>query len=97
MAQYGVSLMVAILLRETGPRSAHGNFYWGLYSSGFFLMAFVWALLATNYNEAREKKVSLIGTDKAYFILCGILSVWHIISGVIYFSMLSFGGNGFSF
>ena len=92
--QYMLSLLVAICFQETGKRSDAGNFYWGLYSAGFFLMAFVWMRLAENISDVMADEKQASNMESKYLWGCGILSIWHLVSGIIYFVIISIGGKG---
>ena len=93
IAQYLMSLFVLIFFHETGNRASHGNFAWGIYSAGYLLMAFAWTRLANNYSAVSTRRKKLSTYEKCYFVICVILSVWHVASGVAYFTILSMGGR----
>ena len=100
VVQFMISFLLVVILRETGFRATHGNFYWGLFCSSFFLFAFLWAKLAGNYRSIKAKSTEICLKDKLYLAVCVLLSIWHIVGGIVYFVIVSMGSlnaTGFKF
>ena len=89
------------LLAEGGSRFYHGNFSWG-YIIGLYLLWFVSVRdYAAWYCVKRDGGATGIGSSGAakffgflFFILCGILLLLHLISGIYYLYYLIVLGNG---
>ena len=89
------------LLAEGGSRFYHGNFSWG-YIIGLYLLWFVSVRdYAAWYCVNRDGGASGSGSSGAakffgilFFILCGILLLLHLISGIYYLYYLIVLGNG---
>ena len=90
-----VGMAEKFLLAEGGSRMAHGNFSWG-YILGVY---YVWFTAVRSYalwgkdlrtpGQDRNGGLSLTG-----FLLCGIILLAHLISGIYYLYYLIVLGNG---
>lgn len=89
-AMYLITLLQVILLHETGERANHGNFYWGLYSSGYFL--FIW--YASRFVENCKEYLAAEHKKHTWYYICGtLLLAAHLLSGLAYFAILFMGGQ----
>lgn len=86
---FGVTLTQVVLLTETGPRAADGNFGWGILCAGYLLYLYLVPALIRYIQEAPLKNRTLM--QKCFVAACNGLLFWHLISGLIYFGMLMTG------
>ncbi len=87
---YIITLLQVILLHETGERANHGNFYWGLYSSGYFLFCWYVPQFIINIKNGIAAKQR----QHAWYYVCGsLLLTAHLLSGLAYFMLVFLGGN----
>lgn len=97
IVQYIVFLLVAVFLTEYGQRNSDGNFYWGLYCGGYFLMALSFTKFISSFITIMGERSSIKRSNISYLVIGWILFAGHFISGVIYFILLSTGGKGYAF
>ncbi len=81
---YIIQLSLAIILSESGPRANHGNFYWGVYSSAFFLFAVVYPRFIDNLKNYQAH-------NKLYIVSGSVLMVGHVLSGFAYLLLATLG------
>jgi len=72
-----------LALMETGDRAEHGNLSWSAHIGLFFALL---AGIAVLVNERKNKK-------DVRFVLCALLLLWQVVSGVIYYLRVIGGGS----
>lgn len=83
-----VSFFIAYVFQESGARKNDGNFFWGIRCAGYILFLFAFSYFIKNWKEGvPEKKVASV----IYKILCVILVIAHIYSGLTYFNIIRQG------
>lgn len=83
---YFVQLAVVFLFSESGKRRFDGNFYWGLYLSGYILYLFVHAKFWENFRVHTNR-------DQVYKVAGIVLILLQFISGLTYFLIVLNGRN----
>ncbi len=83
----GIGFLEALLLAETGSRSRDGNFLWG-YS---FVIFYIFVLSFVKWLEMGRKVV----LQKAAFLGCGMVFVYQVYCGVLFFVRLMLGETYF--
>ena len=79
-----IALSEYLFLTETGSRALDGNFDWGY--SFALMLAFISSIgILWNLPKPKDKK------DWVYRIICYILLLLHVLSGVVYFIRLLMG------
>lgn len=98
--QYFIALLQVICLRETGPRAAAYNFYWTIFICSFFLFAVSVSHfindIKINCLENNQKPIQAILLEKGHrvYFTCGsLLIMLHLISGIVYFILISRGSH----
>ncbi|MBQ7047410.1 MAG: hypothetical protein IJN86_00510 [Clostridia bacterium] len=81
-----VQILVFAMLTETGKRANHGNFYWGVYSAGFFAFLAAVPRFLDNIRLFKEDK-----SKKGYLIAGFILLIAHMICSIMYFAIVQRG------
>lgn len=90
-----VGLVEAMFIVESGARAGNGSFLWGMQLFGFMLYAYavpqlfdnIKAILHKPKKEKREKEEK----ERLYMIVCLLLVLAHIVSGLYYFYWLMQG------
>ncbi len=90
-----VGLIEAMFIVENGARAGNGSFLWGMQFFGFMLYAYavpqlfdnIKAILHKPKKEKREKEEK----ERLYMIVCLLLVLAHIVSGLYYFYRLMQG------
>lgn len=83
---WAVAFLEVFLLVETGERSLDGNFMWGYSIALFFVFIESIIVSVKRFLENRNKPIFVIE-----FIVSTLILLWHICSGVWYFSLLLTG------
>lgn len=86
-----VALIQVIVLKETGPRQNHGNFYWGVYSAAFLTFLYASALFVQKIQKTQWCQKTL--HEKCIAILGISILTLHCLSGFVYFVILLLGGS----
>lgn len=84
----GIGFLEALLLAETGSRANDGNFLWGYSFAIFyiFVLSFVkWLKLGSGSKK----------TQKAAFAGCGVILIYQLYCGVVFFVRLLMGETYF--
>ena len=84
----GISFLEALLLAETGSRANDGNFVWG-YSFGIFYI-FVLSFVKWLKLGSSSKKIY-----KTAFAGCGVVFIYQLYCGLIFFVRLLLGETYF--
>ncbi len=87
-----ISMLEVAFFRETGLREGHGNFGWAASSSALYF----WVVMLGQYlGQLRRDWKAASVWRKALYIVCALVLVWHIASGVQYLVFLISTNNAF--
>ena len=84
---YLAALAIVIVLAETGPRAAHGNFSWGLYNAAYLLYLWFapWFVVSCKQQFAESGRIGGLSVG------CAVLLGCQYFSGLQYFLLLLSG------
>lgn len=83
-----VSFFISYVFKESGPRAEHGNFYWGIMCASYILFLFSVSVFMKNWREGFPKNRVL---SPIYKIVCVIICLAHLYSGISYFNIIRTG------
>ncbi len=90
-----VGLIEAMFIVENGARAGNGSFLWGMQFFGFMLYAYAVPQLFVNIKDIlhkrRKEKREKEEKERLYMIVCLLLVLAHIVSGLYYFYRLMQG------
>ena len=81
-----VGFLEVFFLNETGERSGDSNFFWG-----YSIALFIWFLMSIVRLIKDFTLGELTKIKKVWGFLCLISFLWHLLSGIWYFSLLLTG------
>lgn len=93
LIMWAISFLLVFFLVETGERNLDGNFMWG-YSIALFFLFLESMLKAISDFKRRNEKTPVI----SWIIVSGqaIVLLWHVFTGIKYFSILLTGVTYFA-
>ena len=84
-----ITFIQATLLKETGPRSMHGNFWWNMMFSSLFLFIYCVSYLVKLSSNKKENKYEYLFIDISWALLA-----IHLINGFMYLGII-YSGRGY--
>ncbi len=88
-----IDIFVYLVFSESGSRMFHGNFGWG-YKFSLYLINFM-ALLNYLKFVKEGRKEGTKNKDKIFLMLIGLILIASIVSGVVYFYKITWGGMSY--